>query len=87
MSRCLISDDYKMGVHSGFEVPRFVALLGHFTLLLILLWDVEVVARSSLPWLKRDEHHLHEVARNDITTALAVALTFVTVEFTCFMIG
>lgn len=78
---------HKMTVHSGFEIPRFVALLGHFALLLILLWDVEAVARSSVSWSKRDDHHLLELAQNSITGALAMALTLVTVELTCFMIG
>lgn len=76
-----------MGAHSGFEVPRFVVLLGHFVLLIVLLWDVEVVARSSLPWSHREDHTLVESVQAQITAGLATSTTLVAIELTCFMIG
>ncbi|XP_018494367.1 transmembrane protein 107 [Galendromus occidentalis] len=76
-----------MGSHSGFEVPRFVVLLGHFVLLIVLLWDVEVVAKSSLPWSQRDDHSRVESVQTQITAGLATSTTLVAIELTCFMIG
>lgn len=76
-----------MGAHSGFEVPRFVVLLGHFVLLIVLLWDVEVVARSSLPWSQRNDNALVESIQTQITAGLATSTTLVAIELTCFMIG
>ena len=67
---------------------RFMSLIGHFVVTIIILWDVESVSRSCLDWDRPDILTFQmSFKKTEMTVAFSLMIAFVTIELLMLVMG
>lgn len=67
---------------------RFMALMGHFVIVIVIFWSRDDVVRVCVDWDSPDSLSQQSQAKSvEMTTAFSLSITFVSIEILCFLSG